>query len=75
MVVNAMVVAMVVHINHQSSDQTIYHISSSMKSPIKFSDLIKFASVISPKIHGLIEMDRVKIGRHCLAQPMDFSYT
>ncbi|XP_017980749.1 PREDICTED: probable fatty acyl-CoA reductase 4 isoform X1 [Theobroma cacao] len=41
MVVNAMVVAMSVHTSNQSC-QTIYHVSSSLKNPLKLGDFCKF---------------------------------
>ncbi|KAL4296391.1 hypothetical protein GQ457_12G027440 [Hibiscus cannabinus] len=44
MVVNAMVVAMEVHYaNHQYSREVIYHVSSSLQNPMKYSDIQKFA--------------------------------
>ncbi|KAK8683354.1 hypothetical protein V6N13_039416 [Hibiscus sabdariffa] len=44
MVVNAMVVAMEVHYaNHQYSREIIYHVSSSLQNPMKYSDIQKFA--------------------------------
>ncbi|GMJ12211.1 fatty acid reductase 5 [Hibiscus trionum] len=43
MVVNAMIVAMEAHYaNHQYSCETIYHVSSSFRNPMKYSDLVKF---------------------------------
>ncbi|KAL4295661.1 hypothetical protein GQ457_12G027500 [Hibiscus cannabinus] len=43
MVVNAMTVAMEVHYaNHQYSQETIYHVSSSLQNPMKISDFRKF---------------------------------
>ncbi|KAE8719516.1 Fatty acyl-CoA reductase 1 [Hibiscus syriacus] len=44
MVVNAMLVAMEVHFaDNQTSSETIYHVSSSFRNPLRYSDLRKFA--------------------------------
>ncbi|KAJ4828045.1 hypothetical protein Tsubulata_028115 [Turnera subulata] len=43
MVVNAMLVAMVAHANHQQqSDQAIYHVGSSVRNPVNYGDLQEY---------------------------------
>ncbi|KAL5583199.1 hypothetical protein UlMin_015641 [Ulmus minor] len=42
MVVNAMIVAMVAHVNQHSSEMNIFHVGSSLRNPINFSMIHRF---------------------------------